>query len=62
MIDIGDIKMTKEYQSTITVSWGCNNHEAKSKKEYIQKVKDQFHEEFGIHLTDNEITDIEQIN
>tara|TARA_Y100000114_G_C11544498_1_gene224189 strand:- start:352 stop:516 length:165 start_codon:yes stop_codon:yes gene_type:complete len=54
--------MIKEYQSTITVSWGCNNHEAKSKEEYIQKVKDQFYEEFGIHLTDNEITDIEQIN
>ena len=53
--------MTKVYQSTITVSWGCNNHEAKSKKEYIQKVKDQFYEDFGIHLTDDEITDIEQI-
>lgn len=46
-----------------TVEWGCNNHEALNTSEYIQKVKDQYKEEFGITLNDSNITDIkEEVN
>ena len=48
----------KEYTSEINIWFGGNNHEAKNKEEYIQKVKDQFWEDFGIKLTNAEITNI----
>ena len=49
----------KEYSSDITISFGGNNHQAKNKKEYLKKVKDQFYEDFGIKLEDEEITNIQ---
>ena len=49
----------QEYTSTIKLEIGCNNLEAKNKEEYIQKLKDQFYEEYGIDLSDNEITEIQ---
>ena len=49
-----------EYTSEVKICFGGNNHEAKSKEEYIKKVKVQFMEEFGIELTDSEITDIKR--
>ena len=49
----------KEYTSVVKLEFGCNNFEANSKKEYIQKVKNSFKEEFNIHLTSKEITEIE---
>lgn len=48
----------KEYTSVVKLEFGCNNFEAKSKKEYIEKVKNSFKEEFNIHLTNKEITEI----
>lgn len=56
--------MTKlnEYTSTITVSFAINNHEAVSKEHYIEILKLQFKEEYGIDLMDSEITEIEKIN
>jgi len=52
----------KEYYCTVTLSYGGNNHEAKNKEEYIQKVKQGFFEEFGIKITEDEISDIEEEN
>jgi len=52
----------KEYTSTITVKFCLNNHEAKSKKDYIQTLKLQFKEQYGIDLQNHEITEIERIN
>ena len=49
----------KEYTSVVKLEFSCNNFEAKSKKEYIEKVKNSFKEEFNIHLTNKEITEIE---
>tara|TARA_R100000742_G_C4269740_1_gene88308 strand:+ start:1051 stop:1215 length:165 start_codon:yes stop_codon:yes gene_type:complete len=49
-----------EFNSTVTVEWGGNNHEASTITEYMQKVKDQYKEEFGITLNDSDITDIEE--
>ena len=53
--------MIKEYTSTITVSFDLNNHEAKSKEDYINIVKEQFYEEYGIRLTNSEITNIQEV-
>jgi hypothetical protein len=52
----------KEYTSTITVKFCLNNHEAKSKKDYIETLKLQFAEQYDINLQDHEITEIERIN
>jgi hypothetical protein len=51
----------KEYTSTITVSWCLNNHEAKSKEDYIHTLKLQFKEQYGIDLQDHEIKEIERV-
>tara|TARA_B100001029_G_scaffold172635_1_gene170594 strand:+ start:94 stop:255 length:162 start_codon:yes stop_codon:yes gene_type:complete len=51
-----------EFTSTVTVKWGYNNHEASNIPEYIQKVKDQYKEEYGITINDSDITDIEEGN
>ena len=51
-----------EYFCTVTLIYGGNNHEAKNKEEYIQKVKQGFFEEFGIKITEDEISDIEEEN
>jgi len=45
----------KEYQSTITITFDGNNLEAESEEDYIQKLKDQFHEDFEINLENDEI-------
>ena len=47
-----------EYYCDVVVKWGGNNFEATSKKEYIQKVKESFKEEFSIGLADEEIINI----
>ena len=51
----------EEYTSEIQIWFGGNNHEAKSEEDYIKKVKDQFWEDFGIKLTNAEITNIQKI-
>ena len=51
----------KEYTSTITVTFSLNYNEAQSKEEYIEKIKSQFNEQYGIDLMDNEITNIEEV-
>ena len=52
----------KEYESTITVVWNgyypvTAEKEVNeiSKEEYIELVKDQFHEDYGIFLEDSDI-------
>ena len=54
-----EVDKMKEYTSTITVTWSINNHEASSKQDYIDRVKEQFYDEYGITLSDDEIKDIE---
>ena len=51
----------KEYTSVITVSFHINNHEALSKKDYIETLKLQFNDQYEIDLKDHEITNIERI-
>ena len=54
--NIGLHKMTKEYTSTITITFGGNNLEAESKEDYLKLLKENFFEEYGIELQDDEIT------
>ena len=51
----------KEYTSTVTITFSLNYNEAQSKEDYIQKVKDQFSEQYDIDLMDCEITDVEEV-
>ena len=51
----------KEYTSVVKLEFSCNNFEANSIKEYKQKVKNSFKQEFDINLQDNEITEIERL-
>lgn len=48
----------KEYLCEVKLVFSGNNFEAKNKKKYIEKVKDQFEEEFNIDLVDEEIQNI----
>ena len=48
----------KEYTSDIKLIISGNNHYADNKKEYIEKVKSQFYEDFNLMLESEEITNI----
>ena len=54
------VNKMKEYYSNITIKFGGNNLEANSKEEYIELIKEQFYEDYGINLDDNEIEIIEE--
>ena len=54
------VNKMKEYYSNITIKFGGNNIQAENKEEYIQILKEQFLEEYGIFLNDNEIEIIEE--
>ena len=49
----------KTYYCDIDIKFGGNSFEAKSKREYMEKVKENFKQEFNIDLTDEEIKNIE---
>jgi hypothetical protein len=51
----------KEFECTVTVVWEGNNHEVKTKEEYIRRVKESFYESYNLELHDSEITDIKEI-
>ena len=52
------MKLEKTYYCEVDIKFGGNSFEAKSKEEYIKKVKNSFKEEFNIDLKDNEIKNI----
>mgnify|MGYP003151269439 FL=1 len=49
----------KEFTSTIKIEFSFNNLEAENKEEYIEKLNNQFYEDFNMYLSDCEITQIE---
>ena len=53
--------MSKRYTSTITVTWEGNMLDAENIKEYIKQLKQDFLEEFGIHLYDTDINNVKEI-
>jgi hypothetical protein len=50
----------KEYYSNITIKFGGNNLEADNEEEYLQLIKEQFFEDYGINLVNEEIEIIEE--
>jgi hypothetical protein len=49
----------KSFTSVVSIQFYGNEIEAETKEEYIEKLKDLFHEEYNITLTDDEIGEIE---
>ena len=54
-----EIFKMKEYYSNITLKFSGNNIQAENKEEYLELIKEQFLEQYGIFLNDNEIEIIE---
>ena len=52
--------MMPSYSSTVVVKWANGTLEAEDKEHYIRCIKEQFLEEYGIDLSDNEIQDIKE--
>ena len=50
----------KEYYAEVKVEWGTS-FEADNKEDFIEKLKDQFYDEYNIDLKDKEISVIESI-
>ena len=49
----------KNFSSVVSLQFYGNEIEAETKEEYIEKLKDLFHEEFNISLSNDEIGEIE---
>ena len=50
-----------EYYIQVVLDFGNVGIEDKNKKEAIQKVKDNFKEEYNIDLTDKEIKEVSKV-
>ena len=50
--------MMRNFSSTVVVKWNNGTLEAEDKEHYIRCIKEQFLEEYGIDLADDEIQDI----
>ena len=54
------IKEEKRYYADIEISWGVSFN-ARNKKEAIEYLKEQYKDDYGIKLEDDEITKLEKI-
>ena len=52
----------KTYSCNVDIKFGGNSFEAQSKKDYVEKVKENFKQEFNIDLIDEEIKNIRREN
>ena len=52
--------MMRNFSSTVVVKWNNGTLEAEDKEHYIRCIKEQFLEEYGIDLDDDEIQDIKE--
>ena len=52
--------MMRNFSSTVVVKWSNGTLEAEDKEDYISCIKEQFLEEYGINLSDDEIQDIKE--
>ena len=51
-------KGMKNYYADVRISWGTS-FEAKNKKDFIVKLKEQFKDDYKIDLTDDEIHNVQ---
>ena len=49
----------KEYYADVRISWGTS-FEAKNKKDFVVKLKEQFKDDYNIELTDDEIHNVQK--
>lgn len=49
----------KNFSSVVSLQFYGNEIEAETKEEYIHRLKELFHEEYNINLSDDEIGEIE---
>ena len=52
----------KEFISTVTLTFDINNIEAKSQKQYIKALKEQYLDLYNLEVKDDEITNIVEVN
>ena len=52
----------KEFTSTVTLTFDINNIEAKSQKQYIKALKEQYLDLYNLEVKDDEITNIVEVN
>ena len=48
----------KEYYADVKIEWGTS-FEADNKEDFIEKLKEQFKEDYNINLTDDEIHNVQ---
>ena len=48
----------KEYYADVKIEWGTSI-EADNKEDFIEKLKEQFKEDYNINLTDDEIHNVQ---
>ena len=48
----------EEYYADVRVEWGTS-FEADNKEDFIEKLKDQFKQDYNINLTDDEIHNVQ---
>jgi len=48
----------KEFMCKVSLVFVGNNIEADNKADYIEKVRDFYQDEYGLTITDDEITDV----
>ena len=48
----------KEYYADVKVNWGTS-FEAKNKKDFIEKLKEQFKDDYNIELSNDEIHNVQ---
>jgi len=53
------IKEEKRYYADIKITWGVSFN-ARNKKEAIEYLKEQYKDDYGIKLEDDEITKLEE--
>ena len=53
--------MSKEYYAEVKLEWGTS-FDADNKEDFIEKLKDQFYDDYNIDLDDSEIKNVEVIN
>ena len=59
MLEIGSKKAEKTYDAIVGVEW-TTTFEATSKKDFIEKVKEQWKQDYNIKLVDDEIKIMEE--
>ena len=52
--------MTKEFTSTVTLTFDINNIEAINKNDYIEALKELYLDSYNVHLKDHEISNIQE--